>query len=74
VIATGSPAEVRADKRVQQAYLGYSEDADDAEDAAEGDAEQTRYDLPAVPGQGPEYAGQHAHGEHLTAEIPVVKP
>jgi branched-chain amino acid transport system ATP-binding protein len=46
VIASGSPAEVRANKRVQEAYLGYSDAAYDDEDPAE----QTRVDLPVVPG------------------------
>jgi branched-chain amino acid transport system ATP-binding protein len=39
VISSGEPADVRADKRVQNAYLGYSDDAD---------ADHTRTDLEAV--------------------------
>jgi branched-chain amino acid transport system ATP-binding protein len=45
IIASGSPTQVRADKRVQEAYLGYSDDSD----RAENPSEQTRVDLPVVP-------------------------
>jgi branched-chain amino acid transport system ATP-binding protein len=42
VIASGAPAEIRSDPKVQQAYLGYSDEL------AEGAAEQTRTDLQPV--------------------------
>ena len=61
VIATGSPAEVRANKRVQEAYLGYSEDA----------TEQTRHDIPVVLDQPLMYVGQHV--DPVTTEIPAVR-
>jgi branched-chain amino acid transport system ATP-binding protein len=42
VIASGPPAEIRSDRQVQQAYLGY------ADDAADDRVDETRDDLPAV--------------------------
>ena len=50
VIAVGEPAAIRADKRVQQAYLGYSDDEPEhaAGEPDESDTEQTLV-IPAVP-------------------------
>ncbi len=46
IIASGKPADIRANSRVQKAYLGYSaEDEEDGEPAAE----RTLVDIPAVP-------------------------
>ena len=35
VIASGAPAEIRANAKVQKAYLGYSDETDEAETTAE---------------------------------------
>jgi branched-chain amino acid transport system ATP-binding protein len=47
VIASGSPAQIRADERVQRAYLGYSDVDDDAVVAMTGIAPVTA-EIPAV--------------------------
>ena len=46
VIASGSPLEIRGNRRVQEAYLGYSDHEDEA--FAGSDADVTRADLPPV--------------------------
>ena len=46
VIASGSPLEIRGNRRVQEAYLGYSDHEDEA--FARSDAAVTRTDLPPV--------------------------
>jgi hypothetical protein len=46
VIASGPPAGIRADRAVQQAYLGYA--VDPADGPAGHGADDTRHDLPAV--------------------------
>jgi len=46
VIASGSPLEIRGNRRVQEAYLGYSDHEDEA--FAGSDADVTRTDLPPV--------------------------
>ena len=46
VIASGPPPEIRGNRRVQEAYLGYSDHVDEA--FVGGDADVTRADLPPV--------------------------
>ncbi len=51
VIAVGDPAAIRADKRVQQAYLGYSAEDDDQPAAAavpQPGADDPTLTIPAV--------------------------
>jgi branched-chain amino acid transport system ATP-binding protein len=49
VIASGAPAEIRNDPRVQQAYLGYSDTDSDAGPAgAHAAVDETRTDLQPV--------------------------
>ena len=47
VIAVGSPAEIRSNPRVQQAYLGYSEESEHAEGSAASSSDHTMV-LPVV--------------------------
>ena len=47
IIATGTPAQVRADKRVQKAYLGYADDTDDDTGVLDPVVELTT-EIPAV--------------------------
>jgi branched-chain amino acid transport system ATP-binding protein len=46
VIASGTAAEIRADRKVQAAYLGFT---DDSEEAAPASPAETTMELPAVP-------------------------
>ena len=60
VIATGAPAEIRRNKRVQEAYLGYS---------ADEPVEQTHNDLPPVVPPSDQTTTQ----DLVTTEIPVIR-
>jgi branched-chain amino acid transport system ATP-binding protein len=48
VIASGGPTAIRADARVQKAYLGYATEEEARDDPLRADVEPTR-ELPAVP-------------------------